>query len=109
MIALSITAMAWSKGADPADSARTVLTIKGMTCGGCVATVKLRLKKVKGVTAFDVSLEKGEAEVTYDPAQTDPEAIVAAVSETGFKATVKPEGEDAAEKRSHPTIPDKRH
>lgn len=108
LIALSITAMAWSEGADSADRARTVLTIKGMTCGGCVATVKLRLKKVKGVTAFDVSLEKGEAEVTYNPAQTNPEAIAAAVSETGFKATVKPNGEKVAEKGSHQLSPDKR-
>jgi copper chaperone len=109
LIALSIAALAWSKGADPADPARTVLTIKGMTCGGCVATVKLRLKKVKGVTAYDVSLERGEAEVTYDPARTNPEAIAAAVSETGFKATVKPEGENVAEKGSHRTSPGERH
>jgi copper chaperone CopZ len=108
LIALSVTAMAWSKGADPADQARTVLTIKGMTCGGCVATVKLRLKKIEGVTAFDVSLQKGEADVTYDPDQTSPQAIAAAVSETGFKATVKPDGEKMAEKGSHQTSPDKR-
>ncbi len=80
----------WVMGAPPASKGdETTLTIKGMTCGGCVATVKLRLKKTKGVLAYEVSLEKGEAEVTYDPALTKPEAIAAAVSETGFTATVK--------------------
>ena len=80
----------WAMGAAPSNQEdKTTLTIKGMTCGGCVATVKLKLKKTKGVLACEVSLEKGEADVTYDPALTGPEAIAAAVSETGFAATVK--------------------
>jgi copper chaperone len=97
-LALAIPAAAWSDDSGPADGARTVLTIKGMTCGGCVAAVKLRLKKVEGVTAYEVSLEKGEAEVTYDPGRTSPDAIAVAVSETGFKATVKADGSDHARK-----------
>lgn len=77
-------------GAPPVNNQdMTTLSIEGMTCGGCVATVKLKLKKTKGVLAYEVRLEKGEAEVTYDAAQTNPEAIAAAVSETGFTATVK--------------------
>ena len=68
---------------------KTTLTIKGMTCGGCVATVKLKLKKTAGVTAYEVSLERGEADVTYDPARTDPKKIAESVSETGFTASVK--------------------
>src|SRR5713101_2150813 len=68
---------------------KTTLTIKGMTCGGCVGTVKLKLKKTLGVTAYEVSLERGEAEVTYDPGKTDPKKIAESVSETGFTASVK--------------------
>lgn len=80
----------WAVGATPSNKQdMATLTIKGMTCGGCVATVKLKLKKTKGVLAYEVSLDKGEADVTYDPALTNPEAIAAAVSETGFTATVK--------------------
>ena len=70
-------------------SGKTTLTIRGMTCGGCVATVKLKLKKTAGVTAYDVSLERGEADVTYDPDKTDPKKIADSVSETGFTASVK--------------------
>ena len=90
LAALLVSNVLWTTPAAGGNFAGTVLTIKGMTCGGCVAAVKLRLKKVKGVVAYEVSLEKGEAEVTYDPGQTDPDAIAAAVSEIGFKATVKP-------------------
>lgn len=82
-------ALLFSSSAGAADAAKTTLTIKGMTCGGCVAAVKLQLRKTDGVTAYDVSLEKGEAEVTYDPKRTDPKKIAESVSTTGFQATVK--------------------
>ena len=58
-------------------------------CGGCVAPVKIQLKRTEGVSAYEVSLEKAEADVTYDPAKTDPKRIVESVSKTGFEASVK--------------------
>jgi copper chaperone CopZ len=70
-------------------TAKTTLTITGMTCGGCVAAVKVQLKRTEGVVAYDVSLEKGEAEVTYEPARTDPNKIAESVSKTGFAAVPK--------------------
>ena len=97
MLVVSISALtSWSPCAAGNDLTQTTLTIKGMTCGGCVAAVKHRLSKVEGVTDYDVSLEKGEADVTYDPERIDPGSIADAVSETGFKATVK-NGEDGKE------------
>jgi mercuric ion transport protein len=68
---------------------KTALAIQGMSCGACVSRVNLQLKKTRGVTAYEVSLEKGTAEVAYDPALTGPAAIAASVSETGFRAAVK--------------------
>ena len=78
------------------DAAKAKLAIKGMTCGGCVAAVKVQLERTEGVSAYDVSLEKAEADVTYDPAQTDPKRIAESVSKTGFEASVK----DPAEPKS---------
>jgi copper chaperone CopZ len=72
-----------------ATSAQTTLTIKGMTCGGCVGAVKIQLKRTEGVSTFDVSYEKAEAVVTYDPAKTEPRKIAESVSKTGFEASVK--------------------
>jgi len=83
-------------------TARTTLSIKGMTCGGCVAAVKLQLKRTEGVTAYEVSLEKAEARVTYDPGKTTPQAIAASVSKTGFEASVKKSGEDASASAREP-------
>ena len=91
---LASLSLAWA-----GEPAKTVLKVEGMTCGGCVAAVKVQLRKTEGVTAYDVSLEKGEAEVSYDPAKTTPEKIAEAVSKTGFNASVKgkkDEGSSAA-------------
>ena len=74
-------------GAD--EPAKATLKLEGMTCGGCVAAVKFQLKRTEGVTTYDVSLEKGEAEVSFDPAKTTPEKIAESVSKTGFNASVK--------------------
>ena len=72
-----------------ATSAQTTLAIKGMTCGGCVGAVKIQLKRTEGVSTFDVSYEKAEAVVTYDPSKTEPKKIAESVSKTGFEASVK--------------------
>ncbi len=100
MVVLMMSTLARKPAADEGTLAKTTLTIRGMTCGGCVASVKLRLGRVKGVIAYEVSLDKAEAEVTFDSALTNPDAIAAAVSETGFKATVKPKDGQQGGKRS---------
>jgi cation transport ATPase len=40
---------------------------KELSCDGCLAAFKLQLERTEGVTASEVSLEKREASVTYDP------------------------------------------
>jgi CsoR family transcriptional regulator, copper-sensing transcriptional repressor len=47
-----------------------VIPVKGMTCMGCVSSVKRVLGAVPGVGSAEVSLEKAQAEVAYDPART---------------------------------------
>jgi copper chaperone len=81
---LASVSLAWA-----GEPAKVTLKVEGMTCGGCVAAVKVQLKKTDGVTAYEVSLEKGEADVTYDSARTDPGKIAESVSQSGFHATVK--------------------
>ena len=84
-------AMALPSAAATGSEETTTLAVKGMTCGGCVASVKVQLKRTEGVADYDVSLEKGEAMVTYDADVTTPEKIAESVSKTGFQASVKPE------------------
>lgn len=79
-------ASAWLAAA--AAPAKTTFRIEGMTCGGCVAAVKIQLKQTDGVIAYDVSFEKAAAEISYDPAKTTPEKIAASIAKTGFPASV---------------------
>ena len=62
------------------------LKIEGMTCGHCVMGVKQALAAVPGVQIpVEVSLERGEAILQGDP---DPKALLAAVAEEGYTATL---------------------
>ncbi|MBS1219423.1 MAG: Heavy metal transport/detoxification protein [Proteobacteria bacterium] len=62
----------------------TSIPVKGMTCMGCVASVKRVLSSISGVTQADVSLEQARAAVTYDPALASPETLKAAITDAGY-------------------------
>jgi copper chaperone len=63
----------------------TVLKVKGMTCGGCVCSVKNVLESIQGVSSAEVSLEKAQATVTYDPAKADVNRMKEAVTDAGYQ------------------------
>jgi copper chaperone CopZ len=62
----------------------TQLKIRGMTCGGCVASVKRVLEALPGVKAADVSLANAAATVRHDDA-VDTQRLKTAVEEAGFE------------------------
>ncbi len=62
----------------------TTLKIHGMTCGGCVNSVKTVLEKLPGVGQVDVSLENAEAVIQHDPARTSIDRLKVAISDAGF-------------------------
>jgi len=67
------------------------LKVAGMFCGACAKTVEKTVKKVDGVKAAKVSQPNGSAEITYDPAKTNPDLIAGAINHhTSFKAEVPP-------------------
>lgn len=49
----------------------TIVHIKGMTCGGCVSSVKTVLEKIPGVSNVEVSLNDGQAIVQHDGSRGD--------------------------------------
>ena len=61
------------------------LSISGMTCGHCVRSVGAALDGVPGAEVRHVGV--GSAELTLGPA-TEPDAVLAAVREAGYDATV---------------------
>lgn len=57
-------------------------TVKGMTCGHCVSSVKEEVGEVPGVTAVEVDLDSGRLDVTGDAVADD--AVRKAVEEAGY-------------------------
>ena len=64
---------------------QAVLKIEGMTCQGCVRSVKKALERMAGVQSVEVSLEKGQAQVVFDPARADLGKLKATVEEAGYQ------------------------
>ncbi|WP_104989730.1 heavy metal translocating P-type ATPase [Deinococcus sp. NW-56] len=62
------------------------LDIGGMTCAACVGRVERGLKKVDGVEEAVVNLATERATVTFDPARTNPAALIQKVQDTGYEA-----------------------
>ena len=58
--------------------------IKGMTCGGCVASVERVLRALDGVKKADVSLEQGEARIEYAPDRVDVARLHSAIEDAGY-------------------------
>lgn len=63
-------------------SATTTYTVKGMTCGHCVASVTEEIQQIGGVTDVAVDLESGAVTVTSESA-LDSATVKAAVEEAG--------------------------
>jgi len=61
-----------------------VLSVTGMTCGGCVNSVQKVLTALPGVQSVEVTLTPGQARVVVDPARTDRAALVRAIVDAGF-------------------------
>ncbi|MBA3438648.1 MAG: heavy-metal-associated domain-containing protein [Pyrinomonadaceae bacterium] len=68
---------------------RVIVGIEGMHCGSCASGIKAMLKRTPGVVSAEVNFESKEANVEYDPAGTSREKIVEAITNMGYKASVK--------------------
>ena len=64
------------------------LNIDGMTCNGCVASVTKILQGMDGVASAEVSLADKRAEVAFDATKTSVDALIAAVEDGGYDASL---------------------
>ncbi|TDD50859.1 copper chaperone [Nonomuraea terrae] len=64
--------------------ATATYTVKGMTCGHCVSSVKEEVGEVAGVTSVEVDLAGGLLTVGSD-SPIDSAKIIAAVEEAGYE------------------------
>lgn len=65
----------------------TTVHIKGMTCSGCVNSIKTVLEKIPGVSSVDVSLENAQATIQHDPSSSSYERFSQAIKDAGFEVT----------------------
>ncbi|MDD3353636.1 heavy metal-associated domain-containing protein [Zoogloea sp.] len=63
-----------------------VIKVAGMSCQGCVKNLSGALSGTPGVGSVQVSLEEGEARVSYDPARVSANALRTVVEDCGFDA-----------------------
>lgn len=61
------------------------LKVEGMTCMGCVNSVKRILSTLPGIEQVNIDLGEGRVELGYDPQRTQPEAIRAAIEGGGYR------------------------
>ena len=61
------------------------LKVSGMTCMGCVNSVKRLLSAVDGVQSVEVDLASGQVQVEHDPARCAQEAMRQAIEDGGYK------------------------
>lgn len=68
---------------------KAVLRVEGMTCGGCISTIKNSLAEFEGIDDVQVDLATGTTEILYDSTKHQgAEKMAAAVTASGYTATV---------------------
>ena len=60
------------------------LEVRGMTCMGCVASLRRVLEALPGVSSAEVTLTPARAIVRHDPARTGARAIRDAIRDAGY-------------------------
>lgn len=60
------------------------ITVTGMTCEHCAASVREEIGEIAGVTDVQVDVPTGRVDVISD-VEVDPSAIAAAVVEAGYQ------------------------
>ena len=63
----------------------TVINIKGITCMGCVKSIKNVLRILPGVGDADVSLENAQARVQHDDAIISIALLEQTIRDAGFE------------------------
>jgi Cu+-exporting ATPase len=73
--------------------------VGGMSCAACQAHVQKALEQSPGVKKAAVNLMTAEATVAFDPAATEPDALVHAILDTGYEAELPKSGRSAFEEQ----------
>lgn len=61
-----------------------ILTVTGMTCGGCENAVKRAVSRLEGVATVTASHSDNRVVVEYDAAKVGRERVAEAISKAGY-------------------------
>lgn len=84
-----LAALALVSSAALAGDKTVTLSVPGMYCEMCPATVKKAISKVPGVSKVEASYKNKEAVVTYDDGKASVEALTKATANAGYPSTLK--------------------
>jgi Cu+-exporting ATPase len=89
-----------------AEHRRLELPIEGMTCASCASRIEKKLNRIDGVHAT-VNFATEKAAVDFDPSVVTPDAILDAVEDAGYHATMPAARAhaDAADAKPDPAAP----
>jgi P-type Cu+ transporter len=73
------------------------LPVIGMTCAACQSHVERALRATAGVSEASVNLLTNSARVSFDPAVSSPETLIASVREAGYDAALPDDGPGTAD------------
>lgn len=62
----------------------TTIPVSGMTCMGCVGSVKRVLGGLDGISSAEVTLNPAQATVSYEPGKISLQTIKTAISDAGY-------------------------
>ena len=69
---------------------KAVFDVQGMSCSGCIYTIKSGLADMDGISDVLVDVGRGRVEVFYDSTRvTEPQKIASAITAVGYPATLK--------------------
>ena len=87
----TVPSAAESSAASPlaADTAKVVFQVDGMSCSGCIATIKSSLAGYDGIRDIIVNISGGTTEVYYDSGKIkDLDALAASITDSGYPARI---------------------
>lgn len=61
------------------------LNVSGMTCMGCVGTVRRLLTQIAGVQSVDIDLASGRVHIDYDPATVQLGTLRQSIADGGYE------------------------
>lgn len=70
--------------------AHAVLKIDGMDCSACALLIEEKLSQIPGVHHAEVSFQKKQAALNYDPRAVDPSQFVKAITDAGYRVVGLP-------------------